>query len=238
MDTRFEPPKVDRLQSNLSSSWASYLSAQHSSREAAALKRHIDGQVKQINACVAALQQDLNSHQRLAVATAAESKAVSDQVRADLDQLKPSRESLPALQQDITSTREQASAAISSLREDFMALQERLDKMNTNISTDVGTVQAQYASALEAIEFLQGEIKELRVEKQQSEDKLAALERQVETMASAPPQVPQEAVELLGQRLTQKDEAVELLDTPTSSAVMAVAAQSGKNPLLPSDLPI
>lgn len=228
VDTRFDPPKIDRLQSSLSSSWASYLNAQHCNREVATIKRHIDEQIRQTNASVAILHHDLGSHQRLAAATATESKAVYDRVRADLEQLLPLRERFSSLQHDVSLVREQVTSGIPSLRESVTTLQERLDRTNATVSTDVAAVKAQYASALEIIEFLQGELRELRAEKQRTEEKVSVLERQIETIVSAPPQIPQDAVSFLAQLLARKDEVVRLLDSPKHVVVKEITIQPGK----------
>jgi len=228
VDARLDPPKIESLQSSLSSSWANYLSAQHCNREVATLKRHFDEQIRQINALVTVLQHDLGNHQRLAAAAASESKTVHDKIRADLEQLLPLRERLPSLEHDVSFVREQVRSGIPNLRENATTLQERLDRTTATTSTDIATVKAQYASALEIIEFLQGELRDLRAEKQRTEEKVSVLECQIDAIVSTPTQIPTDAVSFLAQLLVRKDEVVRLLDSPKHVVSEDITIQSGE----------
>ena len=227
-NTPFEALKTDRLQSALSSSWSSYLSTQHTSRELSSLKRSFDEQVKQINGSLARVQHDLQDHEKLVSNTAAESTARSEQINSELLQLRPAKDGFSLLQHEVRSNREQTAMSISDLNSKVGALQEQVEVMSMRISQDLATAQSQYGSALDTIEFLQGEIGKLRAEREVSETKLSALERRVGEMAGNRRELSQETVDFLDQIMSQRSE-LERLMRGTDSQPKAAPVPSNNN---------
>ncbi|KAK4212494.1 hypothetical protein QBC37DRAFT_424816 [Rhypophila decipiens] len=152
--TTIDPARADPTHVSIGNSWSSYLSAQHQSREVSILRRATNDNFKQLDKAVTTLQRDLADHDALVKSCAADFRARSDQIASQLVDIKPLQDSIPTLQQDLARHKE-------------------------NSSKDLQTVQGQYRSALEKIEFLQGELREMREEKMSTETKLAALERKV-----------------------------------------------------------
>jgi len=210
--TEFHPAplKADDLNDALSIGWAGYLSTQHTGRELDLMKRALDEQGKQINRSLAGLQHDLSSHQQLVMATAAESKARLEQLSSEMNRFGPLQDALPLLQHEVRSSIDKVSTTVSSMNNRFELLQERMEGINTLVSKDINSVRHQYGAALEAIESLQGELRELRANKASSEQKLAALENQMGILAEARQELPQGTANILGQLLArQEDESVQ-----------------------------
>ncbi|KAM7194309.1 hypothetical protein V8F33_007298 [Rhypophila sp. PSN 637] len=177
--TAIDPARADPIHVSLANSWSSYLSAQHQSREVSILRRATNENFKQVDIAVTALQRDLANHDALVKSCAADFRARSDQIASQLVEIKPLQDSIPTLQQDLARHKEHSSKTVTEMNQRLMANQQSLEGLLTTSSQDLQTVQGQYRSALEKIEFLQGELREMREEKMSTESKLAALERKV-----------------------------------------------------------
>ncbi|KAK4452996.1 hypothetical protein QBC34DRAFT_376968 [Podospora aff. communis PSN243] len=206
-----DPLKPDNLQNALSSGWASYLNAQHTGREVATLKRHLDEQVRQLSSSLTLMKRDFLDHQRLVTTTVAEAKEISEQLRSELRQLGPLRDALPPLRQEVRSNQEQVTNAIADMAERVGMLQGKMEGTDIVVSADINSIRQQYSTALEAIRSLQEEIRGLRAEKIAVEQKVAAIESQVGTI-DARQELPEGGIELLNRLLLRQDELVHALE--------------------------
>lgn len=183
MDT-FKPTNPDQLHKSLSSAWANFLGAQQCSREISALRRTLDEHIQVTNLSVTSLQRETTRQHELATAIA-ESRSRIEQHTSDLKEMVTLRDSLSILQRETSRDREHTLKKIIELSEKVVTQQESIEGMRSTMSQDVGNAQEQCRSALEKVEFLQGELRELRAENAAAEQRLAALECQITTMASA-----------------------------------------------------
>ncbi|KAK1837277.1 hypothetical protein QBC39DRAFT_429643 [Podospora conica] len=209
----------DSLQHSLGSSWASYLSAQHSSRELSALKRSVNEQIDSVKASTRSLQQEALRHQNLVATTLSEFREKVGRATSDLSGLRPLQDSLPALRQELQSHREQTSKSLVELSDNFSALQEKVDGVESLASRDTKTAQDRYGAALKTIEFLQGELKVLTAEKIALENKLSAVERKVETLEETNHRLPEATIEFLASIFSRRDDLLKLLNKPDVLAV-------------------
>ncbi|KAK3362751.1 hypothetical protein B0T25DRAFT_561813 [Lasiosphaeria hispida] len=214
LETGFESPDPDHLQKFLGSNWASYLNAQHSSREMGAMRKTVDEHIEQLNTAITCLEQDAFHHQRLAAAATAEYKTMRDTVVSDLEKLKPLGDNLPRLQQEVRSSNEQTSAVISGLREELSILQERLEVVDEMVAQDTKAIQDKYRSALEQIEFLQGEIRELREDKVAMSKKMFSLGNRADSLFKIRQELPPEVTSFLSHIFSQREKLIGLLDRP------------------------
>jgi chromosome segregation ATPase len=222
---------TDSLQESLSSSWASYLSAQHGSRELSALKRSVTEQIDSVKASTRSLQQEALRHQNLVATTLSEFREQSERAASDLNRLKPLQDSLPALRQELQSHGEKSSKSFGELSDNFSALQERVDGLESLVSKDTKTAQDRYGAALKMIEFLQGELKGLTAEKIALENKLSVVERKVETMAETNRPLPEATVEFLAGIFSRRDDLLKLLDNSFDLVVHLPPVPSGEDVL-------
>jgi chromosome segregation ATPase len=228
--SRPDPLKPDNLQNALSSGWASYLNAQHTSREVAMLKRHIDEQVKQLSTSLTLMKRDFSDHQQLITAATAETKEISEQ-------LGPLRDVLPLVQQDVRSNLEKLTNAIADMAERVGILQGKMEGTDMIVSADINSIRQQYDTALEVINSLRRELRELRAEKIAAEQKISALESQVGTVM-ARQELPEGAIELLSRLLLRQDGLVHTLERlgheinpvegPTESSVHHLSGEDGE----------
>jgi len=220
---------TDSLQESLSSSWASYLSAQHSSRELSALKRSVTEQIDSVKASTRSLQQEALRHQNLVATALSEFREQSERAASDLNRLKSLQDSLPALRQELQSHSEKSSKSLGELSDNFSALQERVDGMEILVSKDTKTAQDRYGAALKTIEFMQGELKGLTAEKIALENKLSVVERKIETMAETNRLLPEATVEFLAGIFSRRDDLLKLLDKPVDLVVHPPPVPSGED---------
>lgn len=243
MDTLL-PTKPDQLHKSLSAAWGSFLGAQQCSREVSALRRTLDEHIQATSLSIASLQRDAARQHELATTAAAESKSRIEQQVSDSKEIVALRDGLASVQQEIRQSREHASRRIAELSERVGAHRESLEDMKSVLSRDVSTVQEQYRSALEKLELLQGELRELKAEKVVAEQRLAVLECQITAMAQArQEQLSEEMVRFLDQVFSRREELMLSLDkrdcdaptqTQTQTATQAckyLFAQTG-NPIL------
>ncbi|KAK0618561.1 hypothetical protein B0T17DRAFT_342763 [Bombardia bombarda] len=217
-----------QLQHFLGTNWSTYMSAQHTSREVDNLKRSIDHQISHTNASIASLQRDLTRHQELVINSDIESKARCERVAAGVIEIKAFQTNIPSLQLDIAKHKEQTLKTTSELTEKLTIVQQGLNGLRDNASRDLGLAHDQYCPALEKIEFLQGELKELREEKAVLGRKMAALQIELgavaHTQARQELQIPTDMIGFLGQILSRREELMRLLDKPSMT-------QPGTNPV-------
>ncbi|KAK0730491.1 hypothetical protein B0H67DRAFT_638987 [Lasiosphaeris hirsuta] len=214
METHLESPNPDDLQRFLGSSWASYLNAQHSSRELGTMRKTVDEHTKQINTAIICLKQDTSYHQRLAATATAEYKAMRDTVVSDLEKLKHLEDNLLRIQQEVRSSNERTSAAISNLMDELAILQKIVEVVGEIAAQDTKVIHEKYRSALEKIEFLQGEIRQLREDKVDMSKKLFTLENRADTLAKIRQELPPEMTSFLGHIFSQREKLMGLLDQP------------------------
>jgi chromosome segregation ATPase len=177
--------KPGRLHQSLSSAWASFLSAQHCSRELGAVRKSLDEHVRQTSQSIASLQRDTTTRHDLIATAVAEAKSKIEHHAAELEGTATLRNSLATLQQETGQDRKDTSAKIVDLSAKLVAQQECLDGLRCTTSHDIKTIQEQYRLTLEKVESLQGELQQTRAEKSGSEQKLAALESRVTAITQA-----------------------------------------------------
>ncbi|KAK4154624.1 Alpha/Beta hydrolase protein [Chaetomidium leptoderma] len=213
MDT-FEATKPDRLHQSLSSAWASFLGAQHCSREVNALRKALDEHVQQTNLSITSLRRDAANRHDLLATAAAESKSKIEQHATELKEAATLRASLSAVQQQISHDKNEASRQITELSEKTVVQQECLDALRSTTSQDIRTIQEQYRLALEKVDFLQGELREARAERIAAEHKLAALGSQITTAMETRHGLSEDMVKFLDDILARRDGLLRLLDKP------------------------
>ncbi|KXX77041.1 Testis-specific serine kinase substrate [Madurella mycetomatis] len=221
-----ESAEPDQLHKSLSTAWASFLGAQQCSHEISALRRTLDEHIQATNLSVTSLQRDTARQHEFAAAIA-ESRSRIEQHTLDLKWMVTLRDSLSALQQETSRDREHTSKKIIQLSEKVVAQGASLEGMRSTMSQGVGNTQEQCRSVLKKVEFLQGELRELRAEKAVAEQRLAALECQITTMAQArQDQLSEETAKFLDQMLSRHEALAKLHDEhdcgiPTQTAVPA-----------------
>lgn len=212
MDT-FEASKPDRIHQSLSSAWASFLSAQHCSREVSALRKTVDEHTQQTNLAVTSLQRDTANRHNLLAAAIAESKSKIEQHAAEIKEAAILQTRFSTLQQEISRDREDASRRVAGLSERVEAQQEDLTGLRSTISQEITSMQEQHRQALEKVELLQGELKEARAVKVASDQKLAALESKINTMTQIRQELSEDMVRFLGGLVSHQDDLKRLLET-------------------------
>jgi FtsZ-binding cell division protein ZapB len=243
MDT-FEASKPDQFHQSLSSAWASFLGAQHCSREVGALGKTLDEHIQQTNLAVTSLQRDTATRHDLLAAAVADSKSKIEHHVAEIKETAALRASLSTLQQEIRQDREDASRKATELAEKVDAQQEGLTGWRSAISQDITSIQKQYRQALEEVKLLQRELRETRAEKMASDQKLAALESQVDTIAQTRQGLSEDMVGFLEDMLCRRSDLTRLLelqslDTPAPSMVPRPAPMTiplAHTPALPQEV--
>ncbi|AEO65859.1 uncharacterized protein THITE_2143520 [Thermothielavioides terrestris NRRL 8126] len=234
----FDTSKPDRFQQSLSSAWASFLSAQHCGREVDALKKALDAHTQQTTVSIANLQREAASRHDLINTAVAECKSQLEQHAARLQDTCALQARLDAVQQDIARGREDASKTITELSRTVDALREKLEQLQSVTALDIPALQEQCRAALERVEFLEGELRELRAEKTASEQRLAALEKQLATGNDNRQELPKATVSFLDEVLARRDELMRLLDSQqlpipsesSSDTISQLSAQPTVNP--------
>jgi hypothetical protein len=228
MDT-FEASKPDQFNQSLSSAWASFLGAQHCSREVGALRKTLDEHIQQTNLAVTSLQRDTATRHDFLTATVADSKSKIEQHAAEIKETAALRASLSSLQQEMSQDKEDSSRRVTELVEKVDAQQECLTGWRSTMSQDITSIQKQYRQALEEVELLQRELKETKAEKMASDQKLAALESQVNTIAQTRQRLSEDMVGFLEDMLGRRNDLTRLLelqnlDTPAPSTAPRLAS--------------
>lgn len=213
MDT-FEASKPDRIHQSLSSAWASFLGAQHCSREVGALRKTLHEHTQQTNLAVASLQRDTATRHDFLTAAVAESKSKIDQHAAEIKETATLKTSLSTLQQEVSQDRESASRRATELSEKVEVQQEGLTGLRSTISQDMTSMQEQYRQALEKVELLEGKLRKTNAEKAALDQKLAAIESQVNTISQTRQELSEDVVRFLDDMISRRDDLTRLLDAP------------------------
>lgn len=219
MDT-FEAAEPDRFHQSLSSAWASFLGAQHCTREVSALRKSLEEHAQQTSRSITACQREASTRHDLLVADVAASNSKIQQCDARLE----------LASQD----REDASAKVADLAERVAAQEKGLDGVRSLASQNTRTIQEQYRVALEKIEFLREELSETRAEKLASEQKLAVLESRVAELAETCHGVSGVRVRFLDETLSRREDLLGLLDTRQPDVSAATLALPFQVPAIPS----
>lgn len=191
----------DQLQQSVATGWATFLAAQHWSREVDALRRSLNEHIKQTS----------TQHELLSVAVV-QSKPSSPVTEASLEN-------------HLESLRQEMMESMSQLSQKITSHEERTEHLRSLTSDDIKDVQEKYLSALGMVEYLQGELRDMRSDKVNTENKLTALERDTENKLTAlgrqiaallPPQtpLPDEAVSFLNQLVSRRAEVMRILSLP------------------------
>ncbi|KAL2020881.1 hypothetical protein VTK56DRAFT_7872 [Thermocarpiscus australiensis] len=222
----FESAKPDRFQQSLSSAWASFLNAQHCSREVNAIRKILEERIHQANLSIASLQRDASQQHNTVTAAVAEAKSKIEQHASELKDVGTLRKSLSTLQQEISQDKEYALRKITELSERVAAQQGTLDGMRSVTSQGIRSVEEQYRLALEKIEYLQAELRELKAEKMASEQKLAALEHHVTTIIQTRQGPSEETIRFLELMFSRREELRRLLDRQDCEAHTQSSSQT------------
>lgn len=208
----FEASKPEGVHQSLGNAWASFLSAQHCTREIGVLRKTLHEHAQQTNLSIASLQTDVKTRHNLVVAVIEESKSKIEQHAADLKETATLRTSLSVLQSEIDQIREDGIKRVKELSENLVAQQEGIDGLRSTASQDVTDIQAQCCLALERVELLQGELARIKAEKMALDQRLATLERQVITTTHTNQALPEGTVNFLEDILSRRDDLMRLLD--------------------------
>ena len=219
----FDTAKPDRFQQSLSSAWASFLNAQHCNHEINALRRTLDEHIRQSNSSISSLQRDTFHRHDL---FSAELKSKLEQRATETEGL---RNRLSTLQQDINQDKGHTSRELTELSGRVSALQESLDGARSNESQHVKDVHEHYRLALEKVESLQAELRELRAEKMASERRMAALEHQIATITEPRQELTEETIMFLSRILPRQNELMRVLDRQDWETSHQSLAQFGKH---------
>ncbi|KAK4168712.1 hypothetical protein QBC43DRAFT_330598 [Cladorrhinum sp. PSN259] len=167
-----ESPTTDRFRHSLSNGWARFLNAAQSSQDIDSLKRSLDDHIRQTSSSIGSLQKDVAHRHELATTAVIETRSRTEQIAFKLEEI-------ASLRSDIASLREDTKQSTIQNHKKFKAIQEVLETSCT---------LASQAAKAETVESLQDELQGLRAEKldtekrlASTENKLAALERQIET---------------------------------------------------------
>lgn len=227
-----QPAEENRLRNILSNGWSEYLRAQHTTRELSTVRQYVEEQVQQLRDSFEKLERYQASHQGLTAAAVTQCKSRCDELMSNFGDLKDLGDRFTRLQKDVGSSQEQITTSAFELGRRLAALQERVEGLNAQLSTDTRGIQSRYTTALELIEFLQRELREVRAANLASSQKLAALERQIETWQTAPPQLPQDMANFLNGIIPRQDALMKLLETSSLTPTINVATQAGEQTYL------
>jgi chromosome segregation ATPase len=227
---KFEAIKDDRLHQSLSSGWASFLAAQQCSHEVSALRQAFNEEIHRLDRMYSSLQRDSVRQHDLIAAAVTESKSLIEQHASELKEIITIQNSLLTLKQEASQDKEYMLTKINELSEKAVTQQESLEGIRSTTAQDISNAEGQYRSALEKLEFLQGELKELRAEKIASEQRLAALEHQIAAMAQAHRESPSETASLHDETLPLQDELMKFPDKVDCHVSSQASTQSSKCP--------
>ncbi|KAK3301127.1 uncharacterized protein B0H64DRAFT_429052 [Chaetomium fimeti] len=227
MDT-FEASKPDRLHQSLSGAWASFLGAQHCSREVDSLKKALDGHVQQTNLSITSLQRDTATKHDLLAASVTEVKSKIEQHAVEIRNIGTLRTDFSTFQYEVGQGRENVARKITDLFDKAVAQQESLDGLRSTTSHDITAIQQQYRSALEKVESLEQELRQARAKTLASEHKLAALENQITAITQTQQQLSEDNVNLPGQIHSHGENLMRLLDKQDLEPIQNSASPSGR----------
>ncbi|KAK4171471.1 Alpha/Beta hydrolase protein [Triangularia setosa] len=185
----------DQLQQSVATSWAGFLAAQYCTREVDALRKSLNEHIKQTSI----------QHELLSVAVV-QSRSNPDPPAS----LAPE----PSLETHLESLRQEMMENISQLSQRLTSHEERAENLRSLTSDDIKTVQEKYMSALGMAEYLQRELRDMRSEKIDTENKLTALERQIAAVPQLPAPLPDETIGFLNQLVSRRDELIRFLGVP------------------------
>lgn len=171
-------PKHDRLHHSLSSAWASFLNAQHCTKEVSSLRRALDDHVRQANVAIASVQRDVAHTHNLVTSALADTKAKAEEQNAKVaEQLRGVQESVAKLEREGVSNGKEGDDAerVRELEERVNALQEKIEQ----IPSGTGVGDEMTRTLMAKMDMLQAEVKELREGKAAVETRLAALELKI-----------------------------------------------------------
>ena len=229
----FETSKPDRLHQSLSSAWASFLGAQHCSREVDSLKKVLDQHVQQTNLSITSLQRDTATRHDLA-ASVTEAKSKIEQHAVEIRDIATLRSDFSTFQYEVAQNKDNVARKVTDLFDKAVAQQESMDGLRSTTSHDLGTIREQYRSALEKVEALQQDLEEARAERLISKHKLAALESQITAMSQTHQQLPTDVVNFLGEIHSYREDLMRLLDKQDLES----PAQSLAPPLNQTSIPL
>ncbi|KAH6845227.1 hypothetical protein B0I37DRAFT_179539 [Chaetomium sp. MPI-CAGE-AT-0009] len=230
----FETSKPDRLHQSLSSAWASFLGAQHCSREVDSIKKALEAHVQQTNLSITSLQRDTATKHDLLAASVTEAKSKIEQHAVEIRDIATLRTDLSTFQYEVGQGRENVARKITDLFEKTVAQQESLDGLRSTTSHDIAAIQEQCRSALEKVESLQHELRETRAERLASEHKLAALESQITAMRQTQQQLPEHSANLSGETHSCQENLMRLLDNQDCE----IPAQNSASPSSRTNVPL
>ncbi|KAK4242358.1 Alpha/Beta hydrolase protein [Achaetomium macrosporum] len=213
----FETSKPDRFHQSLSSAWASFLNAQHCSQEVNALRKTLHEHIQKTTLSITSLKEEATQQHDI----------LSGKIEEHDVQLK---EGFSVLEQKVTGDSEIASTKFIELSEKAVTQQEGLDALRVATCQDIRAIQDQYRSALERINLLEGELREIRAGKMASDQKLAVLECQINTMNQAHQELSEDMVNLLDRILSRREELMRLLDTQAYDKPEEPVQQPTKRP--------
>ena len=208
----FETSKPDRLHQSLGSAWASFLDAQHCSREVDSLKKSLDQHVQQTNLSITSLQRDTATKHDLLAASVTEVRSKIEQHAVEIRDIATLHTDFSTFQYEAAQNRDNVARKVADLFEKAGAQQESLDGLRSTTSDDFSAIQNQYRLALEKVEALQQELVEARAERLASEHKLAAIESQITAIPQTHQQLPTDVVNFLGDIYSCREDLMRLLD--------------------------
>ncbi|KAK0703775.1 Alpha/Beta hydrolase protein [Lasiosphaeria miniovina] len=225
METRPASTNPEGLYHSLSNSWASYLVAQHNSREVTLLKGAVDGHTKQVNALINSLQNDLARNQQLVTAAFDESKARSEQITFEVNELKPLRCSLPLLKQEVDQDKEEATKTFSELAKKLTDLQQDLVRIQESTLQSIEAIRGQNRSIISNLSLVEAEMVQLRAEKLLMEQRISVLDRKLDSMDASRQEIPPETVSFINKIFLRSEKLMKLLDYHEAEAAEMCATQ-------------
>ncbi|KAK0669407.1 hypothetical protein QBC41DRAFT_355806 [Cercophora samala] len=185
----------DPLQQSVATGWAAFLAAQHCTREVDALRRSLNEHIKQTS----------TQHELLSVAVV----QYKSNTNPLLSQTFTSR-----LENHLESLRQEMTESMSELSQRVTSHEERAEHLRSLTSDDIKTVQEKYLSALGMVEYLQGELRDMRSDKTDIENKLTTLERQIAALPQPPTPLPDETVGFINQLTSHRADLMRILNLP------------------------
>ncbi|KAK0729363.1 hypothetical protein B0T21DRAFT_336195 [Apiosordaria backusii] len=179
----------DQLQQSIATSWAGFLAAQYCAREVDAIRKSLNEHIKQTNI----------QHELLSVAVV-QSKSSPDPPPSPLTKI--------SIESHLESLRQEMMESMSQLSQRLTTHEERAENLRSLTSEDIKSLQEKYLSALGMVEYLQGELRDMRSEKIDTENKLMALERQIAALPPPPKTLSDETMIFLNQLFSRRDELI------------------------------
>ncbi|KAL2122693.1 hypothetical protein VTJ04DRAFT_3148 [Mycothermus thermophilus] len=184
----FDTQKSDHLHNSLSNAWASFLAAQHCSREIASIQKKVDHHIDNVNRSIASLEASFSSQrtQHAVLSTiVTELKSKVDRYDSRLDEVTILQTRLSTLQQDLTKHSEDTSRKVNALSDNIEAQQTSLANLRSSTARDITSMQEQVRLVLSRVGSIQAELGEARAEKTALMERLVGLENQIKKLAQA-----------------------------------------------------